>query len=112
MRKTITAVLIAVSLAGCGAAAVQQTEVPSEGRLKTYEIQQTSNTKRIEKLEKELSDTKTSLEQIQRQSKQLGESYDSLLSLFNEQKKIMANLIQILSGGEKKQDSKETQQSK
>ncbi|MGE4319731.1 MAG: hypothetical protein AB7E96_12610 [Deferribacterales bacterium] len=110
MKKTITAVLMAVSLAGCGAAAVQQTEVPSEGKLRTYEIQQTSNTKRIEKLEKELSEAKTSLEQIQRQSKQLGESYDSLLALFNEQKKMMVNLIQILSGGSEKQENKGTQQ--
>lgn len=111
MKKTISAFILSAALVGCGGAAVEKAAAPDAAVLKTYELQQKSNTERIEKLEKELSETKASLDRMQRQSKQLGESYDGLLGLFNEHKKLVVNLMATLNKAfapdEKKDEKKD-----
>lgn len=109
MKKTITAFILAAAVAGCGSAPAEKVSAPDTAVLKKYELQLQSNTERIEKLEKELSETKASMERMQRLSKQLGDSYDGLLGLFNEHKKIVVNLMSTLNKAfapEEKKDEK------
>ncbi|MGE4268156.1 MAG: hypothetical protein AB7F25_12030 [Deferribacterales bacterium] len=92
MKKYIAAVIFAALMTGCGAQTASVAPA-DQTRLEALEIQQKSDSERIARLEKELSETKEALERSQRQSKQLGESYDTLVGMFRDYKQVVVGLM-------------------
>jgi len=92
MKKYMAAMIISAFLMGCAGqtAAVAPAD---QARIDALQLQQKSDSERIAKLEKELSDVKEDLERSQRQSRQLGENYDTLVTMFKDYKQVVVGLM-------------------
>jgi septal ring factor EnvC (AmiA/AmiB activator) len=96
MKKYIAALIISAFMMGCGAQ-TGSVAPADETKLAALEVQQKSDGERIAKLEKELSETKEALERTQRQSKQLGDSYDALVVMLKEYRQLIATMMDNVS---------------
>ncbi|TCK60480.1 hypothetical protein [Seleniivibrio woodruffii] len=94
MKKYIAALMILAFAAGCGNMQAASVAPVDEARLQALEIQQKSDSERIAKLEKELSDTKSALERSQKQSRQLGESYDALVGMMKDYRQLIGTMME------------------
>jgi len=108
MKKYIAALVILTFAAGCGNMQTASVAPVDEARLQALEIQQKSDSERIAKLEKELSDTKAALERSQRQSRQLGESYDSLVGMMKDYRQLIGTMMENVGRLMKDKDAPKT----
>jgi len=93
MKRVIFIVMISGLLAACSASNSQPKPADSAS-LKSLEVSQKSNSERILRLEQEIDTMRKDVQSMRRQTKHLADSYDSLIVLFHEHKKLTMKIME------------------
>jgi TolA-binding protein len=92
MKKIILLIVVSVAVSACGTATKQVSPIDSSA-MKAVEVAQKSNSERVAKLEKDMDNMRQELDSMRIQTRQLADSYDSLVKLFREHKKLTLDLM-------------------
>jgi len=109
MKRPFIVLAVSALIISCGAGTTEMVTPPDVAAYKAVELTSKSNADRILNLERELDMTKSEVNSLQVQNKQLADSYDGLVELFKELRgltMVMVNRMNTLMGPEKPEEKK------